>query len=57
MEGKYSDLFMSLCFLAWVNKYKSKYRRSDNKHPAEQDLYSQSGMCDTLCKIFLTEIF
>jgi hypothetical protein len=55
MERKYSNLSISLCFLALLNK--SKYIRSDNKHPQKHDLYSQSSMCHTECKMFSTENF
>jgi hypothetical protein len=55
MDGKYLNLCISLCFLACLNIYKSKYIGRDNKHPAEHDLYSQSGTCYTECKMILTE--
>jgi hypothetical protein len=44
-----------IVILALLNKHKSKYTRRDNKYPAGQDLYSQSGICHTECKTYLTE--
>ena len=44
--------FRHFAFIDSLRKHKTKHRRKNNKHSVEQEVYSQSDIFDTECKIF-----